>query len=468
MTGALDKLTALLGPARVLTGADVSEDDWHDESLTAKWHAPDVVVLPHSAAEVSEIVTIAREFGAAVTARGSGTGLAGGCVPREGGILIAFREMSSILEIDGDNQVAVVQPGVSLRELDEATARHGLVYPVFPGESGASLGGGVATNAGGMRAVKYGVTRHQVLGLEAVLGTGEVIRTGGKFVKATSGYDLTQLIVGSEGTLAIVTEAILRLYPRQAHAATVLAPFRTVLEIARAVPRIVQSGVAPMILEYIDMMSMAAITAARGLELGIGPAIKEQALAYLVVVLESRDQGRLDADIEQLGDLITTLGALDVFVLPPRAASDLIEARERAFFAAKAAGVNDIIDTVVPRAQIPEFLAQVSVIAQESGSMIIGCGHAGDGNVHLSVFQPDPDRLEQVLRSIFAAGVSFGGAVSGEHGIGTDKRSHFLALENPAKLALMARIKTAFDPDGILNPGVLLAPSSAPDTASTA
>src|SRR5579862_9113397 len=249
MLGAVAKLAALLGPARVLTGADISEDDSHDESLVAHWHPPEAVVLPHSAAEVAEIIRIAREFGLAVTARGSGTGLAGACVPREGGILIAFREMESILEIDVDNQIAVVQPGVTLRELDEALAPHGLVYPVFPGESGASAGGSVATNAGGMRAVKYGVTRHQVLGLEAVLGTGEIIRTGGKFVKATSGYDLTQLIVGSEGTLAIVTEAILRLYPRQPYSATVLAPFRTVAEIAAAVPRIVQSGVGPMILE---------------------------------------------------------------------------------------------------------------------------------------------------------------------------------------------------------------------------
>jgi glycolate oxidase len=466
MLGFIDKLTGLLGPARVLTGADVSQDDWHDESLVAHWHAPDAVVLPHSAAEIAEIIRIAREFAVPVTARGSGTGLAGGCVPRDGGILIAFREMNAILEIDVDNQIAVVQPGVSLRELDEVAARHGLVYPVFPGESSASLGGSVATNAGGMRAVKYGVTRHQVLGLEAVLGTGEVIRTGGKFVKATSGYDLTQLIVGSEGTLAIVSEAILRLYPRHPYAATVLAPFRTVAEIAKAVPRIVQSGAAPLILEYIDMMSMAAITAARGLELGIGAVVKDAALAYLVVVLESRDPGRLDEDIEQLGDLITTLGALDVYVLPPRAASDLIEARERAFFAAKAAGANEIIDTVVPRAQIPEFLAQVSVIATDTGSMVVGCGHAGDGNVHLSVFQSDPERLEQVLHSVFAAGAALGGAVSGEHGIGTDKRRHFLALEDPAKLALMGRIKAAFDPDGILNPGAMLEPSRALTTSS--
>ena len=262
-------MTEALDSQHVLVGEAISDDYTHDEALTAQWHAPDVVVRPSSADEVAAIVRIAAELGVPVTARGAAPGLSGGCIPRHGGILVSFERMASILEIDTANGVAVVQPGVTLDVLDKETARHGLVYPVFPGENSASLGGNVATNAGGMRAVKYGVTRHQVLGVEAVLGTGEVIRCGGKFVKATTGYDLTQLITGSEGTLAIVTEAILRLYPRPGFSATVLAPFSSMEGITAAVPAIVGSGVGPMILEYIDVVSMAGITKNAGLDLGI-------------------------------------------------------------------------------------------------------------------------------------------------------------------------------------------------------
>ena len=216
-----------------------------------------------------------------------------------------------------------------------------------------------------MRAVKYGVTRHQVLGLEAVLGTGEVIRTGGKFVKATTGYDLTQLIVGSEGTLALVTEAILRLYPRPAFAATVLAPFATSNDVTAAVPKIVASGIGPLLVEYIDFITMDAIArGTTGVELGVDPAIKEQALAYLVVVLEDRRDDRLDENTEELATLLAELGALDVYVLPSAAGAKLIEAREKAFWTAKAAGADDIIDMVVPRASIPQYMAAVGDLAK--------------------------------------------------------------------------------------------------------
>jgi glycolate oxidase len=363
--------------------------------------------------------------------------------------------MNRILEIDNDNHVAVVQPGVTLEELDRVTAEHGLVYPVFPGENSASLGGNVATNAGGMRAIKYGVTRHQVLALEAVLATGEVIRTGGKFVKSSTGYDLTQVIVGSEGTLALVTEATLKLHPRAAHAATILIPFASLNEVTGAVPKIVASGAGPLILEYIDMLTMAAITANVGLDLGVPKAVQEAAAAYLVVVLESQREDRLEQDIAALAELLVELGAMEIYVLPSQAAGLLISAREKAFFVAKAAGADDIIDVVVPRAAIAAFLTAAVEVANGHGSFVTGCGHVGDGNVHLSVFQPDPERRAEVLRLIFRAGMDLGGAISGEHGIGTEKKKYFEELEDPTKVALMRRIKDAFDPHGILGPDIL-------------
>jgi glycolate dehydrogenase FAD-linked subunit len=456
MAELLDQLAGVVGAEHVLAGASISPDYTHDEALTAAPGTPLAVVRPRSTAEVAGVLRVADEHVRPVVARGSGTGLSGAAIADRGGILVSFERMDTILEIDTANHVAVVEPGVTLEQLDAATEPLGLVYPVFPGESSASLGGNVATNAGGMRAIKYGVTRHHVLGLEVVLASGQVLRTGGKFVKTSTGYDLTQLLVGSEGTLALVTEATLKLQPRPAHAATLLAPFRTLEDVTAAVPRIVHAGVGPRILEYIDALTMGAITDNVGLDLGIPADVRAGALAYLVVVLEGTDADRVEEDVGSAGALLESLGAIDVYVLPPHAGAELISAREKAFFVAKAAGADDIIDVVVPRAAIPDYLAKVAAIADEYGALVTGCGHVGDGNIHLSVFQPDDSRRHGLMRAVYQQGMELGGAISAEHGIGTEKRPYFLELEDPAKVELMRRIKAVFDPNGILNPGKLL------------
>jgi glycolate oxidase len=461
MSDVLEELRQVVGPAHVLTGDRIHTDYTHDEALTAQPVAPLAVVQPARTAEVADILRIASRHRTPVVVRGSGTGLSGGCLPDAGGIVLAFDRMKAIKEVDTANQVAVVEPGVTLAELDAVLAPKGLIYPVSPGEQAASLGGNVATNAGGMRAIRYGVTRHHVLGLEVVLADGTIVRTGGKYVKSSSGYDLTQLLIGSEGTLAVTTEVILKVEPRATSAATVLAPFGTLGEVAQVVPPIVSSGVNPAILEYIDVLAMRGIVGAAGIDLGVPEEIQNRTVAYLVVVLEGGDPARIEEDVARLATLLGDSGAIDVFVLPPGAGAQLIAARERAFFAAKAAGTDDIVDAVIPRAGIPDYLARVAELGAAHGALITGCGHVGDGNVHLSVFQSDAERRGQLLHAIFETALAAGGAISGEHGIGTEKLSYFLETQDPTTLSLMRAIKDAFDPAGILNPGKLLSTGAA-------
>lgn len=455
----LRELREALGEHGVRECGPEDSDYFGDESLHGDRVRPLCIVRPADTREVAAVVRVAARHGTPLTPRGAGTGLSGACVPSSGGIVISFERMASVLEIDTANHVAVVQPGLTLAELDVAAAAHGLIFAVRPGTDAASLGGNIATNAGGMRAIKYGVTRSNVLGLEAVTGAGSVIRSGGRYVKNTSGYDLTQLLIGSEGTLALVTEATLRLHPRLTSTATVLAPFPDVDMIVAAIPDLIRSGVNPVILEYIDRATMKGLVRHSQLALGLPADVIATTSAYLLVVLESHSQQRADDDATEVAARLTEAGASQVYWLMPGQSTQLLAARENAFWMVKAAGADEVIDLVVPRDRIPEYLRRVQEISRATGSRIYGCGHAGDGNIHFSVYEPDPAQRTATLSAVYDMGLGLGGAISGEHGIGRSKKELYQRLEEPAKLALQRGIKAAFDPAGILNPGCIFDPA---------
>ncbi|WP_433799636.1 FAD-binding oxidoreductase [Actinomycetospora sp. CA-084318] len=451
------RLVEVVGAAHVRAGAE-APDDAHDESLAVPHGTPAFVVRPGSTDEVVGIVAACRTSGTPIVARGSGTGLSGGANAPDGAVVVCLDRLDDVA-IDDVDHVAVVGPGVTLAQLDAAAREHGLTYPVRPGEQSASLGGTVATNAGGMHAVRYGVTRAHVVGLEAVLADGTVVRAGGRLAKVSSGYDVVQLLTGSEGTLALVTEVTVRLQPHLPVRRTVLAPFPDLPTTTAAVARVVGSGLAPALCEYLDDPTMDAICAAADLSLGIPDEVRAAADAYLVVELVGRREDRVDEDLAELGELLTSLGAPDVYALPEGSARRLVEAREQTFWTIKARGADEIVDVVVPRSAMAEFIGRSREIGAAHGSRVLGCGHAGDGNVHFAVFQPDADALEKTLHEILAVGVALGGAVSGEHGVGRAKAAALAELGDPGALAVMARVRTALDPDGLLNPGCGVPPS---------
>jgi len=449
------ELGAIVGGANISTQKGELEDYSHDETPHSQHNLPQVIVKPVDTASLAHLMAYANEKRIPVTPRGAGTGLSGGCSPLYGGIVLSLERMNRILEIDDSNFVAVVEPGVTLADLRTAVERYGLTYPVYPGEMTATIGGNVATNAGGMNAVKYGVTRHHILGLEAVLPNGEIIQTGGKFVKCSTGYDLTQLIIGSEGTLAVVTRVILKLTTRPAHREVLFVPFRDLQDAIDAVPEILRLKMTPTGIEFMEKSIIKIVEQYLGRELPY-----HDYEAFLLLIAEAEAENEIHDYFTQVDAICRRHGAAEA--MSPgseRARRRLLEAREKFYHAMKQFAPMELIDVVVPRSEIAHFVRRVKEISAEHQVPVVAYGHAGDGNVHLHPVRVDmsqaewDSRLPHLMCDIYSAGVSLHGAISGEHGIGLDKKGYLPLQMNEAQISLMQALKQAFDPNNILNPG---------------
>ena len=449
----VDGLRQHLGSEHVLEDAETLAA--HAADAFGVGHLPQVVVRPGDTAAVAAVAALCHGHRVPLVVRGAGTGYTGGAVPVAGGVVLSVDRLDRILVIDTDNLLAVVQPAVITADLQRAVERVGLFYPPDPASlDQCSIGGNVAECAGGPRAFKYGTTKRYVLALEAVLPTGEVVRTGSKAVKNVVGYDLTQLLVGSEGTLAIVTEATLRLVPKPPARAALSAFFADIRGAVAGVTAVIRAGVVPAALELVDEESLRAVEAYVGES--VGPA---GAGALVIVECDGMPAG-VDGEIAAVQESIKAAGALAVVRARDEAERERVWfVRRQLSYALRATGAYKINhDVVVPRGRVPDLFDEVQRVRHTHGLRMACFGHAGDGNIHVNILI-DKDDVEQVRRSkvaereIFHRVVALEGSITGEHGVGLTKSGHLDLELSPEVIALMKRVKQAFDPHGILNPG---------------
>jgi glycolate oxidase len=448
-------LSVINDKERVFYGEEINEDYSHDEMGTVK-QMPEVVVQVLCTEEVSAIMKYAYEHTIPVTPRGSGTGLVGAAVPIYGGIVVDLSKMNKILEIDEENLTLTVETGVLLMEIGKYVMDYDLMYPPDPGEKTATIGGNINTNAGGMRAVKYGVTRDYVRGLEVVLPNGEIQNIGGKVVKNSSGYSIKDLIVGSEGTLGIVTKAILKLIPLPKKAISLLIPFPSLETAIETVPKIIKSKSVPTAVEF---MQRAAIIAA---EEFLGKKFPDNSSdAYLLLTFDGNSKEEIERNYENAANICLEAGALDVLISDTEERQESIWSARGAFLEAIKASTTEMeeVDVVVPRNKVAEFIKFTHELEKEFDVRIKSFGHAGDGNLHIYILRDALEqetwikRLEEVMECMYKRGRELKGQVSGEHGIGFAKKPYLNQSLSPEILTLMKGIKMAFDPKNILNPG---------------
>ena len=445
----------------VFEGADINPDYAKDEMPIYGTHMPDLAVQPRSTEEVAAVVKICYDNNIPVTPRGAGTGLAGGAVPLCGGVLIDLTKMNKIKSYDLENFVVEIEAGVLLNDLAEDCLTHGMLYPPDPGEKFACVGGNVSTNAGGMRAVKYGATRDYVRAMTVVLPTGEINHLGATVSKTSSGYSLLNLMIGSEGTLGIITELTLKIIPAPKHVVSLVVPFEDLHTALSAVPKVKMAQMNPQAIEFMEREIVLSS------ERYIGRSVFPQKLegqdigAYLLITLDGNTEDEVDALVEQAAELLVEAGAMDVLVADTPAKIKDAWAARSSFLEAimEETKLRDECDVVVPVNQIADYLEFANKTGAECGLVIKSFGHAGDGNLHIYQCSNDLEeeefkaRVDKFFDIIYQRATESGGLVSGEHGIGSGKVKYLTQSVGETNMALMEGIKRVFDPKMILNPG---------------
>lgn len=456
-----EELRELLGEKRFQYGDAVKEAYSHDEMPIYGSFMPEAVCLVETTEEVSAIMKLCHKNRIPVTVRGAGTGLVGGCVPICGGIVLCTERMNKILSYDMKNLVVHTQPGVLLCDLAADALSHDLMYPPDPGEKTATVGGNVSTNAGGMRAVKYGVTRDYVLAMTVVLPNGEIMKLGKTVCKTSSGYSLLHLMIGSEGTLGIITELTLKLIPKPVMDVSLILPFADIATAIAAVPAIKLANLDPQSIEFMERDIVDSSAAYTGNAVFPTVVNGESAGAYILVTLVGDSESELTAKMDRLGEVAEKAGAYDVLVVWTGSLKKEVWAARSAFLTVIEAETKllDEMDVVVPVDRIAEFLVYSHDVAEECGIRLRSFGHAGDGNLHIYCCANDMDEAEFKLRTkavmdkCYSKCAEFEGQVSGEHSIGHAKKEYLRESVGETAYGLMGAIKKAFDPDGILNPG---------------
>jgi glycolate oxidase len=451
----LEYLKSFIPPENLFYGDQISEDYAHDELSEVKSY-PEVLIKVRNQDEIVKIMEYAYENTIPVVTRGSGTGLVGAAVALYGGIMIETTQMNRILELDRENLTVTVEPGVLLMELSKFVEENGFLYPPDPGEKSATIGGNISTNAGGMRAVKYGVTRDYVRGLTVVLSNGEVLELGGKVVKNSSGYSLKDLIVGAEGTLGIITKAVLKLLPLPAKSVSLLIPYEDVDSAIKTVPEIIMSKSMPTAIEFMERDTILFSEDFLGKRF---PDTKSP--AYLLLTFDGSSRQQVEQEYEAAAMLCLERGAKDCFIVDTEERKDSVWGARGAFLEAIKASTTqmDECDVVVPRNKVAEFILFSHQLSKELNIRIPSFGHAGDGNLHVYICRDDLDeetwkkKLDEAFDKMYRKAEELSGQVSGEHGIGYAKRAYLKDSLGDKAIELMRGIKLTFDPKNILNPG---------------